>query len=158
MFQLSLFTEFGRLCNPFDYVLGFTFLLMAFHLLFLLFNLRERQRVKLFCLGSASLVLLLHIAALRLSFQFTNLTFDTVATGPAPGLLGALGSRTWLYPFFLYLLLLPLACVPPRQDSCPDNSSFRKEVTHDRCPILQCGQPADGLYRLGAGGVVLSPS
>ena len=94
MFQLSLFTEFGRLCNPFDYVLGFTFLLMAFHLLFLLFNLRERQRVKLFCLGSASLVLLLHIAALRLSFQFTNLTFDTVATGPAPGLLGALGSRT----------------------------------------------------------------
>ena len=74
MFQLSLFTEFGRLCNPFDYVLGFTFLLMAFHLLFLLFNLRERQRVKLFCLGSASLVLLLHIAALRLSFQFTNLT------------------------------------------------------------------------------------
>ncbi|MFR5405372.1 MAG: hypothetical protein ACLTG0_08100 [Oscillibacter sp.] len=54
MFQLSLFTEFGRLCNPFDYVLGFTFLLMAFHLLFLLFNLRERQRVKLFCLGSAS--------------------------------------------------------------------------------------------------------
>ena len=35
MFQLSLFTEFGRLCNPFDYVLGFTFLLMAFHLLFL---------------------------------------------------------------------------------------------------------------------------
>lgn len=30
MFQLSLFTEFGRLCNPFDYVLGFTFLLMAF--------------------------------------------------------------------------------------------------------------------------------
>lgn len=81
MFQLSLFTEFGRLCNPFDYVLGFTFLLMAFHLLFLLFNLRERQRVKLFCLGSASLVLLLHIAALRLSFQFTNLTFDTVATG-----------------------------------------------------------------------------
>lgn len=51
MFQLSLFTEFGRLCNPFDYVLGFTFLLMAFHLLFLLFNLRERQRVKLFCLG-----------------------------------------------------------------------------------------------------------
>ena len=117
MFQLSLFTEFGRLCNPFDYVLGFTFLLMAFHLLFLLFNLRERQRV-----------LLLHIAALRLSFQFTNLTFDTVATGPAPGLLGALGSRTWLYPLFLYLLLLPLACVPPRQDSSPDNSSFRKEV------------------------------
>ena len=97
-------------------------------LLFLLFNLRERQRVKLFCLGSASLVLLLHIAALRLSFQFTNLTFDTVATGPAPGLLGALGSRTWLYPLFLYLLLLPLACVPPRQDSSPDNSSFRKEV------------------------------
>ena len=30
MFQLSLFTEFGRLCNPFDYVLGFTFLLMAY--------------------------------------------------------------------------------------------------------------------------------
>ena len=116
MFQLSLFTEFGRLCNPFDYVLGFTFLLMAFHLLFLLFNLRERQRVKLFCLGSASLVLLLHIAALRLSFQFTNL------------LLATLGSRTWLYPLFLYLLLLPLVCVPPRQDSSPDNSGFRKEV------------------------------
>ena len=77
MFQLSLFTEFGRLCNPFDYVLGFTFLLMAFHLLFLLFNLRERQRVKLFCLGSASLVLLLHIAALRLSFQFTNHSSST---------------------------------------------------------------------------------
>ena len=84
MFQLSLFTEFGRLCNPFDYVLGFTFLLMAFHLLFLLFNLRERQRVKLFCLGSASLVLLLHIAALRLSFQFTNLTFDTGWPAPWP--------------------------------------------------------------------------
>ena len=66
--------------------------------------------------------------ALRLSFQFTNLTFDTVATGPAPGLLGALGSRTWLYPFFLYLLLPPLACVPPRQDSSPDRSGFRKEV------------------------------
>ena len=118
MFQLSLFTEFGRLCNPFDYVLGFTFLLMAFHLLFLLFNL----------LGSASLVLLLHIAALRLSFQFTNLTFDAVETGPAPGLLATLGSRTWLYPLFLYLLLLPLVCVPPRQDSSPDNSGFRKEV------------------------------
>ena len=29
MFQLSLFTEFGRLCNPFDYVLGFTFLLRS---------------------------------------------------------------------------------------------------------------------------------
>ena len=101
---------------------------MAFHLLFLLFNLRERQRVKLFCLGSASLVLLLHIAALRLSFQFTNLTFDAVETGPAPGLLATLGSRTWLYPLFLYLLLLPLVCVPPRQDSSPDNSGFRKEV------------------------------
>ena len=25
-------------------------------------------------------------------------------------------------------ILLPLACVPPRQDSSPDNSSFRKEV------------------------------
>ena len=101
---------------------------MAVHLRFLLFNLRERQRVKLFCLGSASLVLLLHIAALRLSFQFTNLTFDAVETGPAPGLLATLGSRTWLYPLFLYLLLLPLACVPPRQDSSPDNSGFRKEV------------------------------
>lgn len=128
MFQLSLFTEFGRLCNPFDYVLAFTFLLMSFHLLSLLFNLRERRRVKLFCLGSASLVLLLHIAALRLSFQFTNLTFDTVTTGPALGLLGTLGSRTWLYPFFLYLLLLPLACVPPRQDSSPDRSGTPKEV------------------------------
>ena len=66
MFQISLFTEFGRLCNPFVYVEGFTCLLMLFHFAFLLFNLRERQRVKLFCLGSASLVLLLHIAALRL--------------------------------------------------------------------------------------------
>ena len=81
MFQLSLFTEFGRLCNPFDYVLGFTFLLMAFHLLFLLFNLRERQRVKLFCLGSASLVLLLHIAALRLSFQ-SSVTVAVRAASP----------------------------------------------------------------------------
>lgn len=127
MFQLSLFTEFGRLCNPFDYVLGFTFLLMAFHLLFLLFNLRERQRVKLFCLGSASLVRCAYCGA-RLSFQFTNLTFDAVETGRLPGLLATLGSRTWLYPLFLYLLLLPLACVPPRQDSSPDNSGFRKEV------------------------------
>ena len=49
-------------------------------------------------------------------------------TAVARGLLATLGSRTWLYPFFLYLLLLPLACVPPRQDSSPDNSSFRKEV------------------------------
>ena len=101
MFQLSLFTEFGRLCNPFDYVLGFTFLLMAFHLLFLLFNLRERQRVKLFCLGSASLVLLLHIAALRLSFQFTNLTFDTVATGAGPA--GGAGQP------YLAVSILPLS-------------------------------------------------
>ena len=31
MFQLSLFTEFGRLCNPFDYVLGFTFLLIKLY-------------------------------------------------------------------------------------------------------------------------------
>ena len=85
MFQLSLFTEFGRLCNPFDYVLGFTFLLMAFHLLFLLFNLRERQWVKLFCLGSASLVLLLLMAARRLSFQYPTHSSDAVATGPAPG-------------------------------------------------------------------------
>lgn len=119
MFQISLFTEFGRLCNPFDYILGFTFLLMVFHLLFLLFNLRERRRVKLFCLGSATLVLLLHIAALRLSFQFTNLTFDAVETGPAPGLLGTLGSCTWLFPFLLYLLRLPLACVPPKSPLKP---------------------------------------
>ena len=60
--------------------------------------------------------------------QFTNLTFDTVATGPAPGLRATLASRTRLYPLFLYLLLLPLVCVPPRQDSSPDNSGFRKEV------------------------------
>lgn len=64
MFQLSLFTEFGRLCNPFDYILGFTCLLMLAHFLFLLFNLRER-RVKLFCLGTATL--LLHIAAAALA-------------------------------------------------------------------------------------------
>ena len=124
MFQLSLFTEFGRLCNPFDYILGFTCLLMLAHFLFLLFNLRERRRVKLFCLGSATLALL-HIAALRLFFQFTNLTFDAVETGPAPGLLGTLGSCTWLFPFLLYLLRLPLACVPPKsplkpQEPVPD--------------------------------------
>lgn len=129
MFQLSLFTEFGRLCNPFDYVLGFTFLLMAFHLLFLLFNLRERQRVKLFCLGSASLVLLLHIAALRLSFQFTNLTFDTVATGPGRR---ACWGRWAAVPGCIHssstCFCCLWACVPPRQDSSPDNSGFRKEV------------------------------
>ena len=118
MFQLSLFTEFGRLCNPFSYIEGFTCLLMLGHFLFLLFNLRERRRVKLFCLGSATLVLL-HIAALRLFFQFTNLTFDAVETGPAPGLLGTLGSCTWLFPFLLYLLRLPLACVPPKSPLKP---------------------------------------
>ena len=156
MFQLSLFTEFGRLCNPFDYVLGFTFLLMAFHLLFLLFNLRERQRVKLFCLGSASLVLLLHIAALRLSFQFTNLTFDTVATGPAPGLLGA-AVPGCIHSSSICFCCLWRASRPGKTVPRTTPVSARR-WTHDRCPILQCGQPADGLYRLGAGGVVLSPS
>ena len=41
MFQLSLLPSSAGCAIPFDYVLGFTFLLMAFHLLFLLFNLRE---------------------------------------------------------------------------------------------------------------------
>ena len=87
MFQLSLFTEFGGLCNPFDYILGFTCLLMLAHFLFLLFNLRERRRVKLFCLGGATLVLLLHIAAVVLAWQF-SMAFEV---GTAPGALGRWG-------------------------------------------------------------------
>ena len=127
MFQLSLFTEFGRLCNPFDYVLGFTFLLMAFHLLFLLFNLRERQRVKLFCLGSASLVLLLHIAALRLSFQFTNLTLTLwrpAGAGPAGG-----AGQPYLAVSTLPLPASAASGVRPAQArQFPGQLRFRKEV------------------------------
>ena len=115
MFQLSLFTEFGGLCNPFDYILGFTCLLMLAHFLFLLFNLRERRRVKLFCLGGATLVLLLHIAAVVLAWQF-SMAFEV---GTAPGALGALGTATWLFLPLLYLLLLPLVCVPPKSPVKP---------------------------------------
>lgn len=118
MFQISLFTEFGRLCNPFDYILGFTFLLMVFHLLFLLFNLRARRRVKLFCLGGATLVLLLHIVAVILAWQF-SMAFEA---GTAPGVLGALGTATWLFLPLLYLLLLPLVCVPPKSPVKPQES------------------------------------
>ena len=114
MFQLSLFTEFGGLCNPFDYILGFTCLLMLAHFLFLLFNLRER-RVKLFCLGGATLVLLLHIAAVGLAWQF-SMAFEV---GTAPGALGALGTATWLFLPLLYLLLPPLVCVPPKSPVKP---------------------------------------
>ena len=111
MFQISLFTESGRLCNPFEYILEFTCLLMLAHFLFLLFNLRERWRVKLFCLGSATLVLLLHIAAAGLAWQF-SMVFEV---GSAPGVLGTLGTFTWLFLPLLYLLLLPLVCVSPRR-------------------------------------------
>ena len=86
MFQLSLFTEFGRLCNPFDYVLGFTFLLMAFHLLFLLFNLRERQRVKLFCLGGGM------ACALALLSQLFAVQLETVAGDLETALVQASGA------------------------------------------------------------------
>ena len=123
MFQISLFTEFGRLCNPFVYVEGFTCLLMLFHFAFLLFNLRERWRVKLFCLGSATLVLLLHIAAVVLSWQF-SMAFEV---GTAPGVLGALGTASWLFLPLLYLILLPLVCVPPRA-SLRNTPSFPEEV------------------------------
>ena len=123
MFQISLFTEFGRLCNPFVYVEGFTCLLMLFHFAFLLFNLRERWRVKLFCLGSATLVLLLHIAAVVLSWQFSK-AFEV---GTAPGVLGALGTASWLFLPLLYLILLPLVCVPPRA-SLRNTPSFPEEV------------------------------
>ena len=124
MFQLSLFTEFGRLCNPFSYIEGFTCLLMLGHFLFLLFNLRERWRVKLFCLGSATLVLLLHIAAVALAWQF-SMAFEA---GTAPGVLGVLGTATWLFLPLLYLILLPLVCVPPRRSDLPGRSDPRKEV------------------------------
>ena len=124
MFQLSLFTEFGRLCNPFSYIEGFTCLLMLGHFLFLLFNLRERRRVKLFCLGSATLVLLLHIAAVVLTWQF-SMAFEA---GTAPGVLGVLGTATWLFLPLLYLILLPLVCVPPRRSDLPGRSDPRKEV------------------------------
>ena len=124
MFQLSLFTEFGRLCNPFSYIEGFTCLLMLGHFLFLLFNLRERWRVKLFCLGSATLVLLLHIAAVALAWQF-SMAFEA---GTAPGALGALGTATWLFLPLLYLILLPLVCVPSRRSDLPGRSDPRKEV------------------------------
>ena len=111
----SLFTEFSGLCNPFDYILGFTCLLMLAHFLFLLFNLRERRRVKLFCLGGATLVLLLHIAAVVLAWQF-SMAFEV---GTAPGALGALGTATWLFLPLLYLLLPPLVCVPPKSPVKP---------------------------------------
>ena len=124
MFQISLFTEFGRLCNPFDYILGFTFLLVVFHLLFLLFNLRERRRVKLFCLGTATLVLLLHIAATALAWQF-SMAFEV---GAAPGVLGALGTATWLFLPLLYLLLLPLVCVPPGRGGLSGRADPHEEV------------------------------
>ena len=99
MFQISLFTESGRLCNPLAYVEGCTCLLMLAHFLFLLFNLRERWRVKLFCLGSATLVLLLHIVAVILAWQF-SMAFEA---GTAPGVLGALGTAAWLFLPLLYL-------------------------------------------------------
>ena len=115
MFQISLFTESGRLCNPLAYVEGCTCLLMLAHFLFLLFSLRERWRVKLFCLGSATLVLLLHIVAVILAWQF-SMAFEA---GTAPGVLGALGAAAWLFLPLLYLLLLPLVCVPPKSPVKP---------------------------------------
>ena len=115
MFQVSLFTESGRLCNPLAYVEGCTCLLMLAHFLFLLFSLRERWRVKLFCLGSATLVLLLHIVAVILAWQF-SMAFEA---GTAPGVLGALGTAAWLFLPLLYLLLLPLVCVPPKSPVKP---------------------------------------
>ena len=115
MFQISLFTESGRLCNPLAYVEGCTCLLMLAHFLFLLFSLRERWRVKLFCLGSATLVLLLHIVAVILAWQF-SMAFEA---GTAPGVLGALGTAAWLFLPLLYLLLLPLVCVPPKSPVKP---------------------------------------
>lgn len=118
MFQISLFTESGRLCNPLAYVEGCTCLLMLAHFLFLLFNLRERRRVKLFCLGSATLVLLLHIVAVILAWQF-SMAFEA---GTAPGVLGALGTAAWLFLPLLYLLLLPLVCVPPKSPVKPQES------------------------------------
>ena len=84
--------------------------------------------MKLFCLGSASLVLLLHIAALRLSFQFTNLTFDTVASRPGAGLLG----RWAAVPGCIHSSSICFCCLwrasRPGKTVSPDNSSFRKEV------------------------------
>ena len=117
MFQISLFTESGRLCNPLAYVEGCTCLLMLAHFLFLLFSLRARRRVKLFCLGGATLVLL-HIVAVILAWQF-SMAFEA---GTAPGVLGALGTATWLFLPLLYLLLLPLVCVPPKSPVKPQES------------------------------------
>ena len=117
MFQISLFTESGRLYNPLAYVEGCTCLLMLAHFLFLLFSLRERRRVKLFCLGSATLVLL-HIVAVILAWQF-SMAFEA---GTAPGVLGALGTAAWLFLPLLYLLLLPLVCVPPKSPVKPQES------------------------------------
>ena len=87
---------------------------MVFHLLFLLFNLRARRRVKLFCLGGSTLVLL-HIVAVILAWQF-SMAFEA---GTAPGVLGALGTAAWLFLPLLYLLLLPLVCVPPKSPAKP---------------------------------------
>ena len=112
MFHVSLFTESGSLCNPFDYILGFTCLLMAFHLLFLLLHRRERRRVKLFCLGSATLVMLLHLAAVRLFWAF-SMAFEI---GSAPGVLGKLGTYTWLFLPLAYLALIPLALARPGEE------------------------------------------
>ena len=114
MFQISLFTESGRLCNPLAYVEGCTCLLMLAHFLFLLFSPRERRRVKLFCLRRATLVLL-HIVAVILAWQF-SMAFEA---GTAPGVLGALGTAAWLFLPLLYLLLLPLVCVPPKSPVKP---------------------------------------
>ena len=124
MFQISLFTESGRLCNPLAYVEGCTCLLMLAHFLFLLFSLRARRRVKLFCLGGATLVLLLHIVAVILAWQF-SMAFEA---GTAPGVLGALGTATWLFLPLLYLILLPLVCVPSRRSDLPGRSDPRQEV------------------------------
>lgn len=123
MFQVSLFTESGRLCNPFDYMLGFTCLLMLAHFLFLLRSLRERRRIKLYCLGGATLVLLAHSAAAALAWEF-SMAFEV---GSAPGFLGRLGNLTWLFLPLLYLAMIPLALLRPggpppakSQDSVPD--------------------------------------
>ena len=117
MFQISLLTESGRLYNPLAYVEGCTCLLMLAHFLFLLFSLRARRRVKLFCLGGATLVLL-HIVAVILAWQF-SMAFEA---GTAPGVLGALGTAAWLFLPLLYLLLLPLVCVPPKSPVKPQES------------------------------------
>ena len=48
--------------------------------------------------------------------------------GTAPGVLGALGTATWLFLPLLYLILLPLVCVPSRRSDLPGRSDPRKEV------------------------------